>query len=646
MTTAIALPTRTEIEEWSTTHLADAATNWRAATRASEDAFDQHRANIISPGGTTWEGNAKDAALNRVTADIAVVDTQNEALLAAAGIAENGVTDINAAKREALAAITAAENDDFRVGDDLTVTDNRATDADTAAARAAAAAEHAEDIRWTAERLAQADNFAEQRLQAKATELEGIRFDGEGDHDNGDPAIRLVDNKTDATGPHPEDQRKTWQDMLLPPEDAPATAAGGDTNAAATHGADDAAKHPLNEFLVPNKNADPNQPKNLNEALDEVAGQPVPAAHGPRLDPAKVEEFKTTARRLMQQDGVPASQIEQRLNDMVANAQQPMVPYTPAEGPAPPKPGFGEGFGDAWRGAEDFAHDLTGQNGWDSFKDGWKDLGTGLVETATDPIGAGTRNALDEIEALRRNPEYFLGGKTFELGAAAATLPFGGEGAAAARLGALDDVARAGIPHEVIDTPRAAHNPTPLPAMEHPAHPPAVVDTPSPGGSSTDHGPPSSGHLPPQGDSGSYGYDADGNRLPYANGGRPPFGLTQVEDTWHISRDEQLAAIGEGRIELPAPGPDQQWVELHPTGPQGDYWTVEDGHRLIEWQPGDPRNGLWDMGHIPGEEYRNLKQNYLNGDITYDEFLDIYRDPENYRVQDPYRNRSHIDEGP
>ncbi|MGL5443930.1 MAG: GH-E family nuclease [[Mycobacterium] stephanolepidis] len=52
------------------------------------------------------------------------------------------------------------------------------------------------------------------------------------------------------------------------------------------------------------------------------------------------------------------------------------------------------------------------------------------------------------------------------------------------------------------------------------------------------------------------------------------------------------------------------------------------------------------MGHVGGSEYRDLKQDYLRGDLTYDEFLEIYRDPENYRVQDPYRNRSHIDEGP
>jgi hypothetical protein len=161
---------------------------------------------------------------------------------------------------------------------------------------------------------------------------------------------------------------------------------------------------------------------------------------------------------------------------------------------------------------------------------------------------------------------------------------------------------------------------------------------------STDHSP-STGHLPETGDPGSFGYDGDGNRLPYANH-RPDYGPTQVPDVWNQSHDAQLGQIDRGELNLPRPGPDQQWVQLHPNGPTGDDWTVQDGHRLIEWQPGDPRKGLWDMGHVEGREYATLRERYLHGDITFEEFIQQYRDPENYGVQDPYRNRSHIDERP
>ena len=200
MTSAAAtasLPTRSEIEEWSTSHLSDAATSWRSAAAASEGAFDEHRQNISSPGGTTWEGDAKDAALDRVTKDVAVVGRQGDVLREAAELAENGAHDIKAAKDKAVEAITAAENDGFTVGEDLSVTDTREYDINTIAERNRALAEHAEDIRWAAEQLMQADKLVGDRLQAKSADLEGIRFDDEGDGRDGEPTVQLVDNKVD-----------------------------------------------------------------------------------------------------------------------------------------------------------------------------------------------------------------------------------------------------------------------------------------------------------------------------------------------------------------------------------------------------------------------------------------------------------------
>ncbi|MCK0177615.1 hypothetical protein [Mycolicibacterium sp. F2034L] len=189
-----ASPTRSAIEGWDTADLGTAASAWKQAATASEDAFEQHRQYIAAPGGTTWDGDAKDAALDRVTADVAVVRGHGEALRAAAAIAESGAIDIEAAKREVLAAIAQAENEGFRVGEDLSVIDTREVDVETMAARQIAATEHAEDIRWYAERLAQADALVGKRLQTKASELEETRFDGEG-HDQ-DGTVRLVDSKT------------------------------------------------------------------------------------------------------------------------------------------------------------------------------------------------------------------------------------------------------------------------------------------------------------------------------------------------------------------------------------------------------------------------------------------------------------------
>jgi hypothetical protein len=61
------------------------------------------------------------------------------------------------------------------------------------------AADIAENIRWNAEQLASTDALVGQRLQTKATELEAIRFEGEGSI----AGVQAVDLQTSATTPVP-----------------------------------------------------------------------------------------------------------------------------------------------------------------------------------------------------------------------------------------------------------------------------------------------------------------------------------------------------------------------------------------------------------------------------------------------------------
>lgn len=182
-TLAGALPARSQIERWDITCLEDAGARWHTSARESEELFDQHRQNVASPGGTDWEGSARDAAWDRAAADSAVVGHQGDTVRAAADIASNGARDLRAAKLTALEAIATAEVDGFKVGENLSVTDTRRADVSTMAARHTAATEHAENIRWHAEQLLATDTLIGQRLTAHATELNGIRFDGEGDGD-------------------------------------------------------------------------------------------------------------------------------------------------------------------------------------------------------------------------------------------------------------------------------------------------------------------------------------------------------------------------------------------------------------------------------------------------------------------------------
>ncbi|QCQ18209.1 hypothetical protein EHF32_10920 [Microbacterium sp. RG1] len=62
---------------------------------------------------------------------------------------------------------------------------------------------------------------------------------------------------------------------------------------------------------------------------------------------------------------------------------------------------------------------------------------------------------------------------------------------------------------------------------------------------------------------------------------------------------------------------------------------------VIDWVPGTPRNGVWDMGHIPDQKYDVVWQRYKDGEMTPAEFRDWYNDPANYRPELPSNNRSH-----
>ena len=81
-----------------------------------------------------------------------------------------------------------------------------------------------------------------------------------------------------------------------------------------------------------------------------------------------------------------------------------------------------------------------------------------------------------------------------------------------------------------------------------------------------------------------------------------------------------------------------------------DEFTDADGvlhdwrGKSVDWQPGQPRAGIWDMGHKPGHKYSDVWRSYVNGEMTPKEFLDWYNEPKNYRVEFSSRNRAHIDE--
>ena len=102
---------------------------------------------------------------------------------------------------------------------------------------------------------------------------------------------------------------------------------------------------------------------------------------------------------------------------------------TPPEPARVPAPGFGEGFGDAWRNTEQGIKNLLGQGGPGApgVLESWKGVATGISDAATNPVGT----AIGEVQHALDSPSlaYYAGEKAFDVASAAATAPFGAEGA-------------------------------------------------------------------------------------------------------------------------------------------------------------------------------------------------------------------------
>ncbi|BBZ67159.1 hypothetical protein MINS_25880 [Mycolicibacterium insubricum] len=206
------LPARSQVETVDTSDLDDAAVRWVQFADDSEDVWTIHRSNIDSPSGTVWKGETKDAAVERVSADISVVAWQCDIAREAAAIAREASATRHLLAGKVVDAIAEAEDDGFSVDEDLTVRDT-GFDPDNATARKTTATEHADYIRWRAEQYARAETSTTEQLQAKAHELTGARFNGE----SNDGTIQLVDNriKLDPQVPTPPpDPTPTGKDVV------------------------------------------------------------------------------------------------------------------------------------------------------------------------------------------------------------------------------------------------------------------------------------------------------------------------------------------------------------------------------------------------------------------------------------------------
>lgn len=171
------MPTKSEILNWSTDHLDQAAAQWEKFASQSDEAFTQHVGNISTPGGTEWTGAGHTAAYDDARDAQDTVKVSNSIYRECASIARRGSGDIQGAKRATVNAIEEVEAKGYSVAEDLTVTDAQSggTKAEQAA-RKIEAQQLTEFLRWHAQGLASAAAKVAGELQAEASGLQGRKL--------------------------------------------------------------------------------------------------------------------------------------------------------------------------------------------------------------------------------------------------------------------------------------------------------------------------------------------------------------------------------------------------------------------------------------------------------------------------------------
>jgi Domain of unknown function (DUF4157)/HNH/ENDO VII superfamily nuclease with conserved GHE residues len=74
--------------------------------------------------------------------------------------------------------------------------------------------------------------------------------------------------------------------------------------------------------------------------------------------------------------------------------------------------------------------------------------------------------------------------------------------------------------------------------------------------------------------------------------------------------------------------------------PDGKVYDPHTGQELT-WDPSKNRWDQWHMGHRPGHKYSKLVDDYVEGKITWKEFMKEYNNPNNYWPEHPLENISH-----
>lgn len=81
-------------------------------------------------------------------------------------------------------------------------------------------------------------------------------------------------------------------------------------------------------------------------------------------------------------------------------------------------------------------------------------------------------------------------------------------------------------------------------------------------------------------------------------------------------------------------------------GPDGRVRDPHDPDIELHWDRNRSRYDQWHMGHKPGHEYYKLVDRYVEGQISWDQFIAEYNNPNFYHAEDPIGNMGHGHETP
>ncbi|QOF29726.1 HNH endonuclease signature motif containing protein [Mycobacteroides abscessus] len=593
---------------------------WRPQTRQFKEAYDDYKRWAGSPAGTEWTGRTSNAAYETASTDCHGSDNADDTV-------EEGGKLIGATiEYEVLPNLTGGQNLIERV---LAHAERGVSiDQNFNMTYTPAEGESDESIARNREHVKESERQVKEHVAKWEKGCQTLKGQAEATAQSItgciNPKTALVDGRKvlrDAVAPKSGDGTATAIDYKK--QYPKATDPAGTTPAAAS-----------NPETINYKELYPKTASVDGHQLGSIGAMPgvgdidktKPAKLAPTLADRDIPAFAQATRERLQHEGVPANQIEQRVNEAVQRAQAPRFApdadpmRTPGQVPLHNSPG--DQFNDIVGRANDEATKtidgqieqakvLTGQAGPGApgVAEAWKDVGLGAVkqvhELTSDPLAA-PKMGIEQAKEFYNHPGEFIGKNLIHGTEALGGGAIGGEAAAGARglLGDLTGTEGRAITHGLDDATPGHHTPT---QVEHPA--------------------PSVDHY--NGDHHDVDFSTDGSHHSYDVGDAPAEPPRAYNN--NIEAYPRVYNPGTGD-EMPFPAGD---LERMPRDQRSEWTNMDRYYFIQQWHDmgyETPPGGwnMYDIHHIRPREF--------GGDNSFENLIPVPRPVHNQRVTPWWNN--------